>query len=81
MFAEPRTDAATVRRFSRATAELKVVLLEGVHDTAVQALEEGGFSHVERHAKALEGDALLEAVRGAVMSSPCMCPRPSRPGP
>lgn len=51
--------------FSRPTGELRVVLLEGVHDTAVQALDDGGFISIERHPKALEGDALIEAVRGA----------------
>jgi D-3-phosphoglycerate dehydrogenase len=60
-----QVDASGVRRFSRATGELNVVLLEGVHDTAVEALEGGGFTRLERHPKALEGDALLDAVRGA----------------
>ena len=52
-------------QFSRSTEELSLVLLEGVHDSAVQVLAEGGFARIEQHAKALEGDALLEAVRGA----------------
>jgi D-3-phosphoglycerate dehydrogenase len=52
-------------RFSRPTAELKLVLLEGIHDSAVAALAYGGFARIERHAAALEGDALHAAVRGA----------------
>jgi len=54
-----------VRRFSRSTSELDVVLLEGVHDSAVEALADGGFVKLHRYARALEGDDLLTAVRGA----------------
>ena len=56
---------AEARKFSRAPDELKVVLFEGIHDTAVETLEAGGFSRIERHAKALSGQALLDAVSGA----------------
>jgi len=63
MSANPRRDP--VRHFSRPTSELNVVLLEGVHENAVEALAEGAFVKLHRHAKALEGDDLLEAVRGA----------------
>ena len=52
-------------RFSRPTGELNLVLLEGIHDSAVAALAYGGFARIERHAAALEGDALHAAVRGA----------------
>ncbi|MFT5448939.1 MAG: D-3-phosphoglycerate dehydrogenase [Gammaproteobacteria bacterium] len=54
-----------IKKFSRSTEELSLVLLEGVHDSAVQVLTEGGFARIEQHTKALEGDALVEAVRGA----------------
>lgn len=56
---------AESRKFSRAPDELKVVLFEGIHDTAVETLEAGGFTRIERHAKALSGQALLDAVSGA----------------
>lgn len=56
------TDSA---QFSRSTSEMSLVLLEGIHDSAVQVLAHGGFERIEQHAKALEGDALVEAVRGA----------------
>lgn len=52
-------------QFSRPTSELSLVLLEGIHESAVQALVDGGFENIQQHSKALEGDALLEAVRGA----------------
>jgi D-3-phosphoglycerate dehydrogenase len=52
-------------QFSRPTQALSLVLLEGIHDSAVQALADGGFKNIQQHSKALAGDALLEAVRGA----------------
>ncbi len=52
-------------RFSRPIGELRMVLLEGVHDSAVEILTDGGFAIIDRHAKALEGDELLGAVQGA----------------
>ena len=51
--------------FSRATDELRIVLFEGIHETAVQALSDGGFVNIQRYPKALEGDALLDAVKDA----------------
>jgi len=65
MAARPHPAAGAVARFSRPASELAVVLLEGVHDSAVAALREAGFTDIRRHAKALEGEALLDAVRGA----------------
>ena len=46
-------------------AETRVVLLEGVSASAVAMFEAAGYGEVQRHAKALEGPALLDAVRGA----------------
>jgi D-3-phosphoglycerate dehydrogenase len=57
--------APAATQFSRATGELSLVLLEGVHDSAVQVLANGGFARIEQHSKALEGKALVDAVRGA----------------
>lgn len=53
------------RQFSRGPEELRIVLFEGIHDTAAEALEAAGFCKLERHAKALDGAALIDAVRGA----------------
>jgi D-3-phosphoglycerate dehydrogenase len=61
----PDVRTASPARFSRPTGELNLVLLEGVHDSAVAALRHGGFSRIERHASALAGDALRQAVRDA----------------
>ncbi len=46
-------------------AGIRVVLLEGISPTATALLEAEGYTNIERHAKALEGQALLDAVRGA----------------
>ena len=59
------TRTSSGARFSRPTGELTLVLLEGIHDSAVAALAYGGFACIERHVTALEGDALHAAVRGA----------------
>ncbi|MBC7799678.1 MAG: phosphoglycerate dehydrogenase [Gemmatimonadaceae bacterium] len=49
--------------FSR--AQTRVVLLEGISASAAALFTGAGYTDVRRHAKALEGDALIEAVRGA----------------
>jgi D-3-phosphoglycerate dehydrogenase len=41
---------------------MKVVLLEGVHDRAVENLNRHGYTNIERHKKALAGDDLKAAV-------------------
>ena len=46
-------------------ADTKIVLFEGISPTAVSLLEHAGYTGVSLHKKALEGDALLDAVRGA----------------
>ncbi len=42
----------------------KLLLLEGVNDSAVELLENAGFSAIKRLPKALEGEALHNAVKG-----------------
>jgi len=59
---EPGTHASV--QFSRPAAELRVLLLEGVHESAVQALREAGFEKIDQHSGALEGGALLEQIHG-----------------
>jgi D-3-phosphoglycerate dehydrogenase len=43
-------------------SRMKVVLLEGVHDRAVENLNRHGYTNIERHKKALAGDDLKAAV-------------------
>ena len=49
--------------FSR--AETRVVLMEGVSASATALFQGAGYTDVQRYPKALEGDALVAAVRGA----------------
>ena len=42
----------------------KALLLEGVNDSAVDLFKSAGFSNVERLIKALDGEALRQAVKG-----------------
>ena len=49
---------------SLAKDKIRVLLLEGVHDTALDRFAQAGYSNVERLPKALDGPALIEAVKG-----------------
>jgi D-3-phosphoglycerate dehydrogenase len=49
--------------FSR--AETRIVLLEGISASAVALFNAAGYTDVRHYAKALEGTALVEAIRGA----------------
>jgi D-3-phosphoglycerate dehydrogenase / 2-oxoglutarate reductase len=51
-------------QLSLAKDKIKVLLLEGVNDSAVQLIEAAGYSNTTRLSKALEGDALKEAIKG-----------------
>jgi D-3-phosphoglycerate dehydrogenase len=55
------TDAPTL---SLPKDKIRVLLLEGVNDSAVQRFEQAGYSNLERLPKALDGQALLDAVKG-----------------
>jgi D-3-phosphoglycerate dehydrogenase / 2-oxoglutarate reductase len=44
--------------------KIRVLLLEGVNDSAVQLIESAGYSNLTRLPKALDGDALQEAIKG-----------------
>ena len=50
---------------SVAKSDLKAVLLEGIHPSAVDALQQAGYTRIVTHAKALSGDALLAAIADA----------------
>jgi D-3-phosphoglycerate dehydrogenase len=43
---------------------IRILLLEGISDTAVGALKLAGYSNIERLPKALDGAALAEAIKG-----------------
>jgi D-3-phosphoglycerate dehydrogenase len=44
---------------------IKVVLLESVHRSAVEALQADGYTNIQQHARALEGEALKDAIGDA----------------
>ncbi|NUZ07815.1 phosphoglycerate dehydrogenase [Piscinibacter koreensis] len=52
-------------RLSRPRSQLKAVLLEGIHPSAVEALQREGYTHIVTHPKALAGADLLDAVADA----------------
>ncbi|MFS8038495.1 phosphoglycerate dehydrogenase [Xanthobacter sp. AM11] len=51
-------------QLSLAKDKIRVLLLEGVNDSAVEILTSAGYSNVTRLPKALEGEALKEAIKG-----------------
>ncbi len=51
-------------RLSLPKERIKVLLLEGVHDTAVSLFTQYGYSNITRLPKALDGEALQDAVAG-----------------
>lgn len=55
----------TTNSLSKDRADLKVVLLEGIHPSAVDVLKQGGYTNIVTHAKALAGAELQEALNGA----------------
>src|SRR5579863_1460650 len=46
-------------------AKIKILLLEGIHQSALEALKEDGYSNVECHAKSLAEPELVAAIRNA----------------
>ncbi len=52
---------------SRPKDKIKILLLEGISPTAVDAFAAAGYTNVERLTKALQGDALREALSTASM--------------
>lgn len=51
-------------RLSLAKNNIRVLLLEGVNDSAVSLLNSAGYTNVKRIAKALDRDALKAAIKG-----------------
>lgn len=52
------------QRISLPKERIRILLLEGVSDTAVSLLAGAGYTNVQRESKALEGEALIEALQG-----------------
>ncbi len=47
--------------------KIKILLLEGISDTAVGIMQAAGYTNIERHTKALDGAALRAALKGTRM--------------
>jgi D-3-phosphoglycerate dehydrogenase len=58
------TNTQFAPQFSLSKDKIRILLLEGVNDSAVQMIENAGYSNLERLPKALSGDALKEAIKG-----------------
>jgi D-3-phosphoglycerate dehydrogenase len=43
-------------------SKIKILLLEGIHPSAVEAFQADGYTHIESHAKALSEPKLLDAI-------------------
>jgi D-3-phosphoglycerate dehydrogenase / 2-oxoglutarate reductase len=56
-----------VHRTSFDKAKIRVLLLEGVHPSAVDRLASAGYTHVTAQSHALQGEALAEALRDVHM--------------
>ena len=54
----------SAERLSLPKDRIKILLLEGIHDTAVQMFEQDGYSNITRLKGALDGDNLAEALKG-----------------
>jgi D-3-phosphoglycerate dehydrogenase len=54
-------------KLSLSKAHIRVLLLEGVHDSAVQWFADSGYTNLTRLKTALDGAALTEALRGVHM--------------
>ena len=50
--------------FSLSKDKIRILLLEGVNDSAVALMRAAGYSQITRHAKALDGAALRDALQG-----------------
>jgi D-3-phosphoglycerate dehydrogenase / 2-oxoglutarate reductase len=55
---------ALVQNPSLPKVKIKFLLLEGIAETAVAALGNAGYANIERLPKALDGDALIDALQG-----------------
>ena len=58
------TNTQAQPQFSLSKDKIRVLLLEGVNDSAAQMIETAGYSNLTRLPKVLGGDALKEAIKG-----------------
>ncbi|NEN75939.1 phosphoglycerate dehydrogenase [Pelistega sp. NLN82] len=54
-----------MEQLSLEKSKIKILLLEGVHPNALDVLSSHGYTNIEFHKKALEGQALIDAISDA----------------
>lgn len=59
-----RSDLSPASQLSLSKEKIKILLLEGVNDSAAEMIDAAGYSNVMRLPKALEGNALKDAIKG-----------------
>ncbi len=59
-----RSDLSPASQLSLSKEKIKILLLEGVNDSAAEMIDAAGYSNVIRLPKALEGNALKDAIKG-----------------
>jgi D-3-phosphoglycerate dehydrogenase len=59
-----RHSFSSTQGLSLSKDKIKILLLEGVNESAVEMMKSAGYSSVERTTKALDGSALRQAVQG-----------------
>lgn len=45
--------------------KIKFLILEGIHENAIKALHDAGYTNIEYHKKALDGQNLIDAIKDA----------------
>ena len=54
-----------MNRIPRDKTQIKILLLEGVHQNAVEVLQRAGYTNIEYHKGSLSDDELKEAIKDA----------------
>ena len=54
-----------MKKTSLSKSKIKILLLEGVHESAVETLQSEGYTEIEYHRKSLPEGALIEAIGDA----------------
>ena len=58
-------EANMTNKVSLDKSKIKFVLLEGVHQSALDTLHAAGYTNIDFYKKALDGDELKEAIKDA----------------
>jgi hypothetical protein len=60
---------APMTKTSLDKSKIKILLLEGIHASAVEAFRADGYTNIESHSKALSESKLLEVIATAISSA------------